>query len=379
MELSIFDFSILGFGGFFCLVWATGLSLQLPGSTKLIVIYFIGMSGLRLVWEAYTHSGLVTQFPKLYAIPVPFLYVIGPSILFYYEKLRGRDGFTMNPIHFIPITFAMLPLLYWIPLEREESILLIHSVTNGDWTFPYSIFTVWILGPKLSILFYSLSIALRKSGEGVLALQLLPENIRRFSLVLLFYIFCMILLDILGYVFGIRTFYRYSAWSHSIAAILVYLYSRYNPLAMLEISNAIQSARYTKSKLVGINPKEAIQNLHQLITKESYYAEEDLRLPTMANVMNMSPHQLSELINVHFQMSFNQYINHHRILTACAMLEESKNNILSINYSVGFNSKSAFNRVFRELMGTSPREYRKNPKTFLKEKSILLQKIEPKL
>ncbi|TGL75677.1 helix-turn-helix domain-containing protein [Leptospira jelokensis] len=379
MDLSIFDFSILGFGGFFCLVWAVGLSLLLPGSSKLIVIYFIGMSGLRLVWEAYTHSGLVTHFPKLYAFPVPFLYVIGPSILFYYEKLSGRNGFKMNPVHFIPIIFAMLPLCYWIPLEREDSVLLIHSVTNGDWKFPNAIFILWIIGPKLSILFYSLSIAMRKSGEGVLALQLLPENIRRFSLVLLVYILSMIFFDIIGYVFGIRTFYQYSAWSHSLAAILVYLYSRYNPSVMLEISTAIQSARYSKSKLVGINSKEAIQNLHRFMTKESYFAEEELRLPTMAHAMQISPHQLSELINVHFKMSFNHYINHHRILIACAMLEESKNNILSINYSVGFNSKSAFNRVFRELIGTSPREYRKNPKTFIKEKSNLLQKIEPKL
>jgi AraC-like DNA-binding protein len=112
---------------------------------------------------------------------------------------------------------------------------------------------------------------------------------------------------------------------------------------------------------------------------ESYYADEDLRLSTLAEAMKMSSHQLSELINVHFQMSFIQFINHHRIKIACNMLEVEDRNILSIAYAVGFNSKSAFNRVFKELLGNSPSKYRKNPVFFEKEKSILLKKIEPKL
>ncbi|HMZ65755.1 MAG TPA: AraC family transcriptional regulator, partial [Leptospiraceae bacterium] len=78
-------------------------------------------------------------------------------------------------------------------------------------------------------------------------------------------------------------------------------------------------------------------------------------------------------------MSFIHFVNSHRIRIACKMLEEEKRNILSIAYSVGFNSKSAFNRVFRQFIGNSPREYRKNPHLFEKEKSTLIEKIEPKL
>lgn len=378
-DLAIFDYSILGFGGLFCLVWAIGLSLQLPGQAKLIVIYFIGMSGFRLLWEAYTLSGFTNHFPKLYALPLPFLYVIGPSILFYYEKLSGRDDFKMGPIHFLPVTFAFLPFLYWFSLDKKGSLLLIESVLSGNWSFPSAILILWIIGPKLSILFYSIHIATKRSGEGALALRLLPNHIKRFSIILLVYIFCMILADIIGYLLGIRLLYRYSAWSHSLAAIFVYLYSRYKPSAMLEISGAIKSARYAQSKLVGVNPNDAIRRLNDLMTKESFYADEDLRLPTLAHAMNMSPHQLSELVNVHFQMSFIQFVNHHRIKVACQMLEEDKRNILSIALSVGFNSKSAFNRVFRQVMGDSPREYRKNPLLFLPQKTLLIQKIEPRL
>ncbi len=303
-DFSIFDFSVLGFGGLFCLVWAVGLSLQLPAKTKLVGVLFVGTSGLRLLWECFTLSGLAFQFPEFYAIPIPFLYLIGPSILHYYERLSGADTWKWNFFHFIPALLSLFPLLYWFSFSGELKGSAIVSILSGNWSFPISFFIAWVIGPKVSILIYSILISSRRSGEGALAVQLLPDNIRFFSLILLGYIFVMIFSDIIGYVVGLKLLYRYSAWSHSIAAILVYLYSKHNPQSMLEISGAIQTARYSQSKLVSIDSLEAIQKLNDLMSKESYYADEDLRLSTLAQAMKITPHQLSELVNVHFKMSF---------------------------------------------------------------------------
>ena len=108
LDISI---SVLGFGGLFCLVWAAGLSLQLPIRTKFIAVYFVGISGFRLVWEAFTLSGFVYRYPEIYSLPVPFLYLIGHSILFYYEKLSGVENWKMSYSHFIPVVIAFLPLI----------------------------------------------------------------------------------------------------------------------------------------------------------------------------------------------------------------------------------------------------------------------------
>jgi len=379
LDFSLFDFSILGFGGWFCLVWAAGLSLQISDKTKLVAVYFVGTSGFRLIWESFVLSDLIFLLPEMYCIPVPFLYLIGPSILLYYERLGGTEKWKLSSYHFLPFVLGFLPFILWFNFDSEQKKQIIHSVLSGNWSFPDSLFLVWIIGPKISILIYSLFISYRKSGEGVLAIKLLPEKIQFFSIILLIYILIMILADIAGYIIGQKFLYRYSAWSHTIAAIIVYLYSKLNPYSMLEISGAIKTARYSQSKLTSVNSIEAVQKLSFLMSNESYYADEDLRLSTLAEAMKMSSHQLSELINVHFQMSFIHFVNSHRIRIACKMLEEEKRNILSIAYSVGFNSKSAFNRVFRQFIGNSPREYRKNPHLFEKEKSTLIEKIEPKL
>ena len=378
-ELSIIDFFILGFGGFFCIVWAVGLSLELSNQTKWIAIYFVGCSGFRLIWESYTLSGYTILYPEIYSLPVPFLYLIGPSILLYYEELSGTEKWNLNYLHFIPVVLAFLPLIYWFTLNSETKLIFIQFILNGNWNLPYGIFILWVIGPKISILLYTLYISSSKSKEGALAIQLLPDKIKIFSITLLVYIFLMILTDILGYVTGKKFLYRYSAWSHSLAAILVYLYSKINPHSMLEISGAIKTARYSQSKLSSINPKEAIAKLNHLMTNESFYADEDLRLSRLSEAMKMSPHQLSELINVHFQMSFIHFVNSHRVSIACKMLIEENRNILSIAYAVGFNSKSAFNRVFKQLIGNSPSKFRKAPNLYEKEKLLLQKKIEPKL
>lgn len=376
-EFSFFDFSILGFGGLFCIVWAAGLSLQLPNPIKWIAVSFVGTSGIRLIWEAYTLSNAVFSFPEIYSLPIPFLYFVGPSILLYYETLSGNNVWNLKYKHLIPIGISFLPLLYWFSLSSEQRILLIISILNGNWEFPNSIFILWVLGPKISILVYAIFIGSRKSGEGALAISLLPEKVKVFSITLLIYILLMILTDIIGYMSGKRYLYQISAWSHSFAVIYVYLYSKLNPYSMLEISGAIKTARYSQSKINRINHQIALDKLKHLMSNEAYYADEDLRLSSLAEAMKMSPHQLSELINAHFQMSFIHFVNSYRIIMACKMLEEEERTILSIAYAVGFNSKSAFNRVFREFMSDSPSTYRKNPSFFEQVKKHLIKKIQP--
>jgi ABC-type antimicrobial peptide transport system permease subunit len=59
--------------------------------------------------------------------------------------------------------------------------------------------------------------------------------------------------------------------------------------------------------------------------------------------------------------SFNDFINEYRILDVITKMQDpayDRITILGIAYDSGFNSKSAFHRVFREKTGTSPAEYK---------------------
>jgi AraC-like DNA-binding protein len=52
------------------------------------------------------------------------------------------------------------------------------------------------------------------------------------------------------------------------------------------------------------------------------------------------------------------FLNVTRIERACAMLQATKDSILSISEDVGFSSVSSFNRCFSNIKGITPREYR---------------------
>lgn len=181
LDISI---SVLGFGGLFCLVWAAGLSLQLPIRTKFIAVYFVGISGFRLVWEAFTLSGFVYRYPEIYSLPVPFLYLIGHSILFYYEKLSGVENWKMSYSHFIPVVIAFLPLFYWIGLNSEQKLLSVQSILNGNWKYRGMVKSKDAMAPeyvsilhRASLLYSSACILLAKFVE----LSTLSEEINFYS------------------------------------------------------------------------------------------------------------------------------------------------------------------------------------------------------
>ena len=53
-----------------------------------------------------------------------------------------------------------------------------------------------------------------------------------------------------------------------------------------------------------------------------------------------------------------EYLNRFRIRTAAGMIMESDDSIHMIAEKCGFSSDSYFGKMFRELMGMTPREYR---------------------
>ena len=66
-------------------------------------------------------------------------------------------------------------------------------------------------------------------------------------------------------------------------------------------------------------------------------------------------------INIEKNRNFHNFINDYRIEEAKKILEDknfSDTTILDIAYKSGFQSKSVFNRVFKQITGKSPKDYR---------------------
>ncbi|RBP53309.1 AraC family transcriptional regulator [Arenicella xantha] len=103
--------------------------------------------------------------------------------------------------------------------------------------------------------------------------------------------------------------------------------------------------------------------MRELLVKmrsERLYADHDLRVSTLAGLLNIPEYKLRKKINQELgYRNFNQFINNYRIEEAGVKLrEDTRIPVLSIALDVGFRSISSFNSAFQAQFGVSPTKYR---------------------
>ncbi|MBF9015982.1 MULTISPECIES: AraC family transcriptional regulator [unclassified Oceanispirochaeta] len=109
----------------------------------------------------------------------------------------------------------------------------------------------------------------------------------------------------------------------------------------------------------GVDASQMIIKLESYMEESRLYLDENLSLLDLSQRLNLSTHQLSQLINDTYRMNFNTFINSYRIKEAKQLLRSSEEQtILSIAYGVGFNSKTAFYNAFSRITGSTPNKYR---------------------
>jgi len=118
--------------------------------------------------------------------------------------------------------------------------------------------------------------------------------------------------------------------------------------------------KWSSSPLCDDQAQVLLTRLIDLIDKEKPYLDPELSLGRLADCLEINRSYLSRVINELLGKNFNEFINDCRIDTAKKLLAErdfNNSSILNVAFEAGFNSKSAFNRVFKASTGLTPREY----------------------
>ena len=96
-----------------------------------------------------------------------------------------------------------------------------------------------------------------------------------------------------------------------------------------------------------------------------FYKDAELSLGSLAEKLDIPPHELSRIINVALRKNFNDFINEYRIREVTRKMHEpsyDRLTLLGIAFDSGFNSKATFNRTFRQVTSKSPKEYKNDLK-----------------
>lgn len=142
--------------------------------------------------------------------------------------------------------------------------------------------------------------------------------------------------------------------------LLTYIFAVRYPKFSVKLREEVRSYGYVKSKVMGLDVRGIISKLEHAMKAERAFAVEGITIKSMAVELDLTVHQLSEILNNHMGMNFNSYINRYRIEEAKKLLgEKPEMSIIEISGEVGFSSSSMFSTVFSKSEGISPREYRR--------------------
>jgi|GEM_PF-6958327 len=103
--------------------------------------------------------------------------------------------------------------------------------------------------------------------------------------------------------------------------------------------------------------------LRQRVISEQWFLESRLSIRDIAARMGSNETYISRTLNQGLGQSFNHFINALRVEHAKALIRETDSSLLTIALDSGFNSKATFNRVFRNLAGMTPSQFKANEST----------------
>lgn len=89
-------------------------------------------------------------------------------------------------------------------------------------------------------------------------------------------------------------------------------------------------------------------------------ADAEMTQAQAAKKLHMSPAAFCRFFRRSTGRPFHRYVNEVRVARACGSLTGSQENIAEIAFKAGFGNLANFNRRFREILGVTPREYRKS-------------------
>jgi AraC family transcriptional regulator of arabinose operon len=109
------------------------------------------------------------------------------------------------------------------------------------------------------------------------------------------------------------------------------------------------------------SPAQRTSRFHSLESTLTFLHQNvhrDLSLSAMAEHAGLSVSHFSYLFKQQTGYSPTDYFIHLKIQRACTMLSLSPKNIHEIAYEIGYSDPYYFSRIFKKIMGISPRQYR---------------------
>lgn len=351
-------------------------SLLIIGKRKKIMADYVLAAwfliiGIHLILFILFFSGSYLKFPYFLGYEVVFPFIHGPMLYLYVLCVTGKNpGLKIWLLHGIPVLMTCLLLSQFLMLSPWDRLAAYQSGNNRYKLLSRIVKYLMILS---GILYVALSLlTVRRYRKGISSQY---SNTEKMNLNWLYYLIAGIALIWIAVI--IRN--DILIFSLVVLFIVVAAYFGINRVGILDIpviANITdekepdnEAVKYQKNS----PGDEVIQSIYKRLVhkmvQEKLYKDPELSLNTVARLLDVHPNLLSQVINSMEHKNFYDYINRQRIeefKRTVVLPENQKYTILSLAFDCGFNSKTSFNRNFKNYMNCSPTE-------FLKSQSIHME------
>lgn len=127
---------------------------------------------------------------------------------------------------------------------------------------------------------------------------------------------------------------------------------------LFEMPKLFHTRKKDSNEFPRYNDEVEFLRLTALFETGEIYTRPKLTLKELAEELKLPIKYVSYLINTYACSGFNDFVNAYRVKEVLRRIKHEKHKtLLGIAMDAGFNSKSAFNQVFKQFTGKSPSEY----------------------
>ncbi|AZA90029.1 DNA-binding transcriptional regulator MelR [Chryseobacterium nakagawai] len=341
-----------------------------------LLAFFLFINALDAI--KFLQHGFPVNFINLEAFRWSTNYVV--SALFYLYVLSVcYTNFRLKPkhlIHLIPF-LAFNAFMMWgiYCSDRPAKIKFI----NGMNDMPLLQFFLFLFEALFQVYFIASFFAIRKAKKVYLENYTNP-NISSlnalYTIAILYYVlhFIVLIRWLVTYIFGIGEIRAWIVTIDGVAFLFCTCWYLFVALNNPEFFRGVNSdlkpieevvSEEKSSPKIDKEKNTQIDSLKEFMIKNEPYLDSSLTIQNLAEQVEIPVKDLSALINLYMDKHFFDFVNEYRIEKAMQILKDSSQKeltVLEILYKVGFNSKSSFNTSFKKYTGTTPTDFRRNPK-----------------
>ena len=126
-------------------------------------------------------------------------------------------------------------------------------------------------------------------------------------------------------------------------------------------SDEKSAGKYLKSGLTAQESDILWVKLKALMEREQPYLHNGLKLTELADMLDVVPNHLSQIVNSQSGQSFFDFINDYRVEQAIQLLLDplkASLSVVQLAFEAGFNSQNTFYNQFKKRTGTTPSKFR---------------------